>query len=108
MRQEGRRQERRKREGRRRERRRRERRRQGRRREERRREERRRQESKITRRQEGKVKKIMGEKEMDNMLPSDSTAGQNMTNRNRCRSYSEVLTEWMRRKPSFVCEELDS
>ena len=31
----------------------------------------------------------MGEKEMDNMLPSDTTAGQNITEGNRRKSYSE-------------------
>ena len=37
----------------------------------------------------------MGEKEMDNMLPGDMTAGQNITKGIRCKSHSEVV---MRRK----------
>ena len=40
---------------------------------------------------------LMGEKEMDNMLPSDTT-GQNITEGNRRKSYSEVVTGEERRK----------
>ena len=36
-------------------------------------------------------------KEKDNMLPSDTTAGQNMTEANRRKSYTDVVTEGVRR-----------
>ena len=41
---------------------------------------------------------LMGGKEMDNMLPSDTTAGRNMTEGNRRKSYSEVVIEGVRKK----------
>ena len=41
---------------------------------------------------------LMGEKEMDNVLPSGTTTGQNMTEGNRRKSYSEVAAEEVRRK----------
>ena len=41
---------------------------------------------------------LMDEKEMDNMVPSDTTAGQNMTERNRRKSYTEVVIEGFTRK----------
>ena len=35
---------------------------------------------------------------MDNMVPSDTTVGQDMTEGNRRKSYSEVVIEGMKRK----------
>ena len=46
----------------------------------------------------GKRDVLMGEKEMDNLLPSDTTAGQNMMEGNRRKSYSDVVIEGVRRK----------
>ena len=42
----------------------------------------------------------MGE-EMENMPTSGMTAGQNKTEGNRCKSYSEVVTEGVTRKSSM-------
>ena len=39
---------------------------------------------------------LIGEREMDNMLPGDTSAGQNVTERIRRKSYSEVLIERVR------------
>ena len=47
---------------------------------------------------EGKGDKLMSKKEMDNVVPSDMTAGQNMTEGNQQKSYSEVVTEGATRK----------
>ena len=46
----------------------------------------------------GKVDMLMGEKEMGNMLPVDTTAGLNMTEGIRRKSYSELVIEGMRGK----------
>ena len=46
----------------------------------------------------GKGDMLMGEREMDNMVPGDTTAGQNATEGIRRKSYSEVMTEWVRRR----------
>ena len=40
----------------------------------------------------------MGEMEMYNMLRGDTTAGQNVTEGVRCKSYSEVVIEGVRRR----------
>ena len=40
----------------------------------------------------------MGERKMDNMLPDDTTAGQDATEGIRHKSYSEVVIEGVRRK----------
>ena len=40
---------------------------------------------------------LMGEREMDNILPGDTTAGHNATKIIRCKSYSEVVIEGVRR-----------
>ena len=37
-----------------------------------------------------------GKREMDNMLPGDMSAGQNVKEGIRCKSYSEVVTEGVR------------
>ena len=37
------------------------------------------------------------EREMDNKLPGDMTAGQNSADGIRCKSYSEVIIEGVRR-----------
>ena len=36
---------------------------------------------------------LMGEREMDNLLPGDTTAGQNATEGIQRKSYSEVVRE---------------
>lgn len=41
---------------------------------------------------------LMGEKEMDNVLPSGTTTLHNMTEGNRRKSYSEVVAEEVKRK----------
>ena len=41
---------------------------------------------------------LMDERKMDNMLPGDTTAGQNVTEGIRCKSYSEVVIEVVRRR----------
>ena len=46
----------------------------------------------------GKGDMLMGEKQMGNMLPIDMTAGHNMTEGIRRKSYSEVVIEGMKRK----------
>ena len=46
----------------------------------------------------GKGDMLMSEKEMDNMLPSDMTAVQNMMEGNRRKSYSDVVIESVTRK----------
>ena len=40
----------------------------------------------------------MGKKEMDNMLPNDTTAGLNVMEGNRHKSYSEEVIEGVGRK----------
>ena len=44
----------------------------------------------------GKGDMLMGEREMDNMLPGDTTAEQNATEGMRRKSYSEVVIEGVR------------
>ena len=46
----------------------------------------------------GKGDKLMGEREMDNVLPGDTIAGQNATKWTRVKSYSEVVIEGVRRR----------
>ena len=46
----------------------------------------------------GTVDMFTGKKEADNMVPSGNTAGQNMTDRNRPKSYSDVVIEGVTRK----------
>ena len=46
----------------------------------------------------GKGDMLMGEREMDNMLPGDTTVGQNVTEGIRCKTNSEVVIEGVRRK----------
>ena len=41
---------------------------------------------------------LMGERGMDNMLPGDTTAGQNATEGIRRKSYSDVVIEGARRR----------
>ena len=41
---------------------------------------------------------LMGKREMDNMLPGDTTAGQNEMEGIRSNSYSEVVIEGVRRR----------
>ena len=41
---------------------------------------------------------LMGEREMDNMLPGDTAEGQNATEGIRCKSYSELVIEEVRRR----------
>ena len=41
----------------------------------------------------GKGGMLMDEREMDNMLPGDTTAGQNAAEVIRCKSYSELVIE---------------
>ena len=41
---------------------------------------------------------LMDEREIDNMLPGDTTAGQNVTEGIRRKCYSEVVTEGVRRR----------
>ena len=45
----------------------------------------------------GKGDMSIGEREMDNRLPGDTTAGHNVTEGIRRKSYSEVATEVVRR-----------
>ena len=45
---------------------------------------------------------LMGERKMDNMLPGDMTAGQNVAEVIRRKSYSEVVIEGVRRARVFV------
>ena len=46
----------------------------------------------------GKGDMLMGEREMDNTLPGDTTAGQNATEEIHPKSHSEVVIEGMRRR----------
>ena len=46
----------------------------------------------------GKGDMLMGEREMDNTLPGDTTAGQNAAEGIRRKSYSEVVIEGVRRR----------
>ena len=46
----------------------------------------------------GKGDMSMGEREMDNLLPGDTNAGQDTTEGIRRKSYSEVATEVVRRR----------
>ena len=41
---------------------------------------------------------LMGEREMDNMLQGDTTAGFNATEGIKRKSYSDVVIEWVRRR----------
>ena len=41
---------------------------------------------------------LMGEREMDNSLPGDTTAGQNAMEGIRCKGDSEVVIEGVRRR----------
>ena len=45
---------------------------------------------------------LIGEKEMDNMVPTDTTAGQNMTDGKRQNSYSEVVIDGIKRNARVV------
>ena len=55
-----------------------------------------------------KVDMLMGEKEVDNMLSSDTAAEQNVTERNRRKSYSEIVSDRRCVKESEgVCGGLD-
>ena len=49
---------------------------------------------------------LMGEREMDNLLPGDTTAGQNATEDIRRKSYSEVVIEVKRRAKVFVRDSI--
>ena len=46
----------------------------------------------------GKGDRLMGERESDNSLPGHKTAGQNVTEGFRWKSYSEVVIERVRRR----------
>ena len=46
----------------------------------------------------GKCDMLMGEREMDNMPPGDTTAGLHATEGIRRKSYSEVVIDGMRRR----------
>ena len=46
----------------------------------------------------GKGVKLMGEREMDNMLPGDTTAGQDVTEGIRRKNCSDVVIEGVTRK----------
>ena len=50
---------------------------------------------------------LMGDRAMNDMVPGDTTAGQNATGGIRRKSYSEVVIEWVRRRAS-VCGGFDS
>ena len=55
----------------------------------------------------GKADMLMEKKGVDNMLPNDATAIQNMTEEDRRKSYSEVVEEGVRRKARvFVGESI--
>ena len=55
----------------------------------------------------GKGDKLMGEREMDNMLRGDTTAGQNATEGIRRKCYSKVVIEGTRRRARlFVGDSL--
>ena len=41
---------------------------------------------------------LMGEREMDSILPGDTTVRQNATEGIQCKSYSEVVIEGVRRR----------
>ena len=45
---------------------------------------------------------VVGEREMDNLLPGDTNAGQNTTEGIRRKSYSEVATEVVRRRARVI------
>ena len=49
---------------------------------------------------------LMGEREMDNMLPGDTTVGQNATEGIRRKSYSEAVIEGVRRARAFVWDSM--
>ena len=53
----------------------------------------------------GKGDMLMGEREMDNMLPCDKTAGQNATEGILRKSYSEVVIEGVGRRARVFVEE---
>ena len=55
-----------------------------------------------------KVGMLMGKKEMDNMLPSDTTTGQNVTEGNRRKRYSGVVIKGGEEESEGVCGGLDS
>ena len=46
----------------------------------------------------GKGDMLIGEREMDNLLPGDTTAGQNVTEGIQRKSYSEIVIEGVRRR----------
>ena len=54
----------------------------------------------------GKGNMLMGEREMDNMLPGDTTERQNATVGIRCKSYSEVVIEGVRRRAKVFVGDL--
>ena len=56
----------------------------------------------------GKGDMLMGKREMDNMLPGDTTAVQNATEGIRCESYSEVVIEGVRRRARVYVWGFDS
>ena len=41
---------------------------------------------------------LMGQREMDNIMPGEATAGQNATEGIQCKSYSEIVIEGVRRR----------
>ena len=51
----------------------------------------------------GKGDVLTDEKEVDNMVPSNSTTQQNMTKVKRRKNYSEVVIEDVTRKSEDVC-----
>ena len=53
----------------------------------------------------GKGDKLMGEREMDNMLPGATTVGQNATEGIRRKSYSDVV---IKEESEGVCGVFDS
>ena len=48
---------------------------------------------------------LMGEREMDNMLPGDTTVGQNATEGIRRQGYTEVVIEGVRRRAKVFVED---
>ena len=53
----------------------------------------------------GKGDMLMDEREMDSMLPGDTTAGQNATEGIRRKSYSEIVIEGVRRRARVFAED---
>ena len=56
----------------------------------------------------GKCERLIGEREIDNSLPGDKTAGQNITEGIQQKSYSEVVIEGGKEDSEGVCGGLDS